>query len=153
MRRHSQQVRRHSQQGEARRYVSVVRRVWLHWSRLTGSVDEGLYAVSQDLLGESGRPADRDAGTRSASVRSRRATHCEQAVTRPAANTPASMSANGAASGSSNSSARPGTASQTASPVSHRLTSAPDSGGYRRNREALVETLRRLDPARDLDDE
>src|SRR5690606_39032888 len=55
----------------------------------------------------------------------RRAAHWVQTVTVPPASTAASRSGSGAECGSSNSSARPGTASQADSPVSHNETRAP----------------------------
>ncbi len=55
----------------------------------------------------------------------RRTAHWVQTVTRPPASTAASRSASGAAWGSVNASARPGTPNQAASPVSHSETSAP----------------------------
>ncbi len=48
-----------------------------------------------------------------------------QTVTRADASSRSRSSASGAACGSTNSSARPGTASHDASPVSHRLTGTP----------------------------
>ena len=55
----------------------------------------------------------------------RRAAHCVQRVTLPAASTAASRSARGAECGSVNVSARPGSANQADSPVSQSSTSAP----------------------------
>ena len=62
---------------------------------------------------------------RSSAVMSRRAAHCVHTVTVPAAMTPASRSASGAACGSEKSSARPGSANQADSPVSHKETRTP----------------------------
>ena len=56
---------------------------------------------------------------------SRRAAHCVHRVTWPAASTAASRSASGAACGSVNCSARPGSANQADSPVSHSEVGTP----------------------------
>src|SRR5689334_21077035 len=62
---------------------------------------------------------------RSLASMSRRAAHWVQTVTVPAARTPASRSASGAACGSEKSSARPGRPNQADSPVSHSETETP----------------------------
>ena len=62
---------------------------------------------------------------RSSGAMFRRAAHCVQTVTEPAASTPASRSASGAACGSEKSSARPGSPNQADSPVSHSETGTP----------------------------
>ncbi len=54
-----------------------------------------------------------------------RAAHWVHTVTEPAARTPASRSASGAACGSEKSSARPGRPNQADSPVSHSETGTP----------------------------
>ena len=64
----------------------------------------------------------RTPGSTSPSAIPRRAAHCVQSVTVPAASTAASRSGSGAAWGSSNSAARPGSANQADSPVSHNDT-------------------------------
>jgi hypothetical protein len=70
-------------------------------------------------------PAMRMPSMTSAGVISRRAAHWVHTVTVPAASTPASRSASGAACGSEKSSARPGRANQADSPVSHSETVTP----------------------------
>src|SRR5690349_21736133 len=62
---------------------------------------------------------------RSPASMSRRAAHWVHTVTVPAARTPASRSASGAACGSEKSSARPGRPNQADSPVSHSETETP----------------------------
>ncbi len=62
---------------------------------------------------------------RSSASMSRRAAHWVHTVTEPAARTPASRSARGAACGSEKSSARPGRPNQADSPVSHSETGTP----------------------------
>src|SRR5689334_12167725 len=62
---------------------------------------------------------------RSLASMSRRAAHWVHTVTVPAARTPASRSASGAACGSEKSSARPGRPNQADSPVSHSETETP----------------------------
>ena len=56
---------------------------------------------------------------------SRRAAHCVHTVTVPAARTAASRSASGVACGRLKSAARPGSANQADSPVSHNDTWTP----------------------------
>ena len=85
------------------------------------SVDEGLGPRRQTSSTKPAAPAIRAPGSRSASVSSRRAAHWVQTVTRPPARRASRSSASGAAYGRTNSSARPGTASYVASPVSHTL--------------------------------
>jgi hypothetical protein len=62
---------------------------------------------------------------RSSASMFRRAAHWVHTVTEPAARTPASRSASGAACGSEKSPARPGRPNQADSPVSHSETGTP----------------------------
>src|SRR6266702_3418376 len=62
---------------------------------------------------------------RSSASMFRRAAHWVHTVTEPAARTPASRSARGAACGSEKSPARPGRPNQADSPVSHSETETP----------------------------
>ena len=84
----------------------------------------------------------------------RRAAHWVHTVTRPPpASTAASRSASGAACGSANASARPGTPNHAASPVSHSDTSAPAATAVAATVNALVAALGVVGAAGDLHDQ
>ena len=83
--------------------------------------------VSDNEAANAAAPAIRTPSRRSSSAIPRRAAHWVHTVTVPSAATLVSRSASGVASGSANSSARPGTENHAASPVSHSDTSAPET--------------------------
>ena len=98
-------------------------------------------------------PAIRTPSRVSGGVMSRRAAHWVHSVTGPLASTLASRSPSGGACGRLKSSARPGSANQDASPVSHSEVGDPAGHRGRGHVEGLIAAFRVVLARGDLDDE